>query len=126
MKDLRDFIKLLRDKGELVTIDTPVDPVLEITEIADRVSKAQGPALLFTQPRGHSVPILINQFGSDKRVCLALRARSYDELAGRVEHLVSLDMPDTLGRSSRLWQGSKTWPRCSPGWWAAGLVRRSY
>ncbi len=52
MKDLRDFIRLLRDTGELVVIDTPVDPVLEITEIADRVVKAGGPALLFTNPKG--------------------------------------------------------------------------
>ena len=43
MKDLRDFIKLLRDHGQLAIVDTPVDPVLEITEIADRVVKAGGP-----------------------------------------------------------------------------------
>ena len=52
MKDLRDFIKLLRDKGQLAVVDTPVDPVLEMTEIADRVVKAGGPALLFTKPKG--------------------------------------------------------------------------
>ncbi len=74
MKDLHDFIKLLRDKGQLSVIDTPVDPVLEMTEIADRVVKAGGPALLFTKPKGYSFPVLINQFGSDERMCLALRA----------------------------------------------------
>ncbi len=52
MNDLRDFIRLLRDRGQLAVIDTPVDPVLEITEIADRVGKAGGPALLFTHPKG--------------------------------------------------------------------------
>ena len=95
MKDLRDFIKLLRDRGQLAIIDTPVDPILEITEIADRVGKAGGPALLFTRPKGHRVPIFINQFGSHERVCLALRADSYESLAGRVERLVSPDLPDT-------------------------------
>ncbi len=51
MKDLREFIALLRDKGQLVEIDAPVDPILEMTEIADRAVKAGGPALLFTDPR---------------------------------------------------------------------------
>ena len=101
MIDLRDFIKLLRDKGQLAVVDTPVDPVLEITEIADRVVKAGGPALLFTQPKGSSFPVLINQFGSDERMCLALRAGSYAELSARVEALMSLEAP------SGAWQKMK-------------------
>jgi 4-hydroxy-3-polyprenylbenzoate decarboxylase len=95
MKDLRDFIRLLRDRGQLITIDTPVDPVLEITEIADRVGKAGGPALLFTKPIGHTTPVLINQFGSHERMCMALRVSSYDELVRRMEDLVAMDMPDS-------------------------------
>ena len=66
MKDLRDFIDLLRNMGELVVIDAPVDPILEITEIADRVGKTGGPALLFTRPKGSTVPVLMNQFGSER------------------------------------------------------------
>ena len=93
MKDLRDFIKLLRDRGELTVIDTPVDPVLEITEITDRVSKAGGAALLFTNPKGSSIPVLMNQFGSEKRVCMALRSDSYDDLATRVQKLITLEAP---------------------------------
>ncbi len=93
MKDLRDFIKLLRDRGQLAIVDTPVDPILEITEIADRVVKAGGPALLFTRPKGYRVPVFINQFGSDERMCLALRSGSYDDLAARVEGLTSLEVP---------------------------------
>jgi 4-hydroxy-3-polyprenylbenzoate decarboxylase len=93
MKDLRDFIRLLRDRGELVTIDTPVDPVLEITEITDRVVKMGGPALLFTRPRGSDIPVLVNQFGSDNRMCMALRVTSYQELTRRVEALVAFDLP---------------------------------
>jgi len=93
MKDLRDFIELLRAKGQLRVIETPVDPVLEIAEIADRVVKAGGPALLFTHPKGSEFPVLINQFGTDERMCAALRASSYDELAERVRSLVAFEMP---------------------------------
>jgi len=95
MKDLRDFVGLLRDRGWLTVIDEPVDPVLEMTEIADRVVKSGGPALLFTQPKGHSMPVLMNQFGSHERMWLALRAESYDDLAGRVRSLVAMEMPDS-------------------------------
>ena len=93
MKDLRGFIELLQGAGRLSVVDTPVDPVLEISEIADRVVKAGWPALLFTHPKGSSFPVLINQFGSDEQMCLALRAGSYDELAARVQSLVSLEVP---------------------------------
>jgi 4-hydroxy-3-polyprenylbenzoate decarboxylase len=58
MKDLREFIALLREKEQLAIVDAPVDPVLEMTEIADRVVKASGPALLFTNPKGYSVPLV--------------------------------------------------------------------
>jgi 4-hydroxy-3-polyprenylbenzoate decarboxylase len=74
MKDLRDFIRLLRDRGELATVDTSVDPVLEITEIADRLVKSGAGAALY-QPQGHDFPVLINQFGSDTRVCWACAPR---------------------------------------------------
>ncbi len=93
MKDLRDFIELLRAEGELAVIDTPVDPVLEITEIADRVVKAGGPALLFTHPKGSDFPVLINQFGSDRRMCMALRAGSYGEVADRIRTLAAFEPP---------------------------------
>ncbi|MGI5940207.1 MAG: menaquinone biosynthesis decarboxylase [Thermoleophilia bacterium] len=95
-------MKLIRDKGQLVTIDTPVDPVLEITEIADRVGKAGGAALLFTHPKGSTIPVLINAFGSHERMCLALRVSSYDELTRRVEDLVAMELPSTA------WQKLKT------------------
>jgi 4-hydroxy-3-polyprenylbenzoate decarboxylase len=93
LNDLRDFVRLLRDKGELVEIDRPVDPVLEITEITDRVVKAGGPALLFRHPRGSSIPVLTNQFGSDRRMALALRSTSYDALAQKVRALTELEVP---------------------------------
>ena len=86
----------MRAEGELVVIDTPVDPILEMTEIADRVVKVRGPALLFMHPKGYSTPVLMNQFGSDRRTCLALRADSYEELAGRVTALTAIEMPQGL------------------------------
>ena len=52
-RDLKEFVKILRERGELKEIQTEVDPHLEITEITDRVVKRQGPALLFTNVKGH-------------------------------------------------------------------------
>ncbi|CAD83295.1 3-polyprenyl-4-hydroxybenzoate decarboxylase (ubiquinon biosynthesis) [Candidatus Blochmanniella floridana] len=71
-KDLRNFIKTLEYQGELKKIDFPVDPNLEITEIAHRTLKSQGPALLFTNPIGHSIPILCNLFGTISRIELGI------------------------------------------------------
>ena len=81
MKDLRDWIELLRAEGELAEITAEVDPHLEITEIADRTMKAGGPALLFRNVRGSPMPVLINQFGTERRMCLALGVESLDEVA---------------------------------------------
>ena len=77
--DLREWIAALERAGELKRIKTEVDPVLEIAEITDRVSKGSfagegaratlkpgGPALLFENPKGSPIPVLINQFGSEK------------------------------------------------------------
>jgi 4-hydroxy-3-polyprenylbenzoate decarboxylase len=71
-KDLRDFIAQLEQRGELVRISQPVDPVLEITEIADRTLRGGGPALLFENPKGYSIPVLANLFGTPKRVALGM------------------------------------------------------
>jgi len=65
----------------LVRIKEPVSPYLEITEITDRVCKAGGPALLFEQVPGHAMPVLMNAFGSLKRMCLALEVDSLDDIA---------------------------------------------
>ncbi len=70
--DLRDFIAQLEKIGELKRIKTPVDPVLEMTEICDRVLKAGGPAILFEHPIGHSMPVLANLFGTPHRVALGM------------------------------------------------------
>jgi 4-hydroxy-3-polyprenylbenzoate decarboxylase len=70
--DLRDFVAQLEQLGELKRITVEVDPELEMTEIADRVLRAGGPALLFEKPKGHSVPVLANLFGTPRRVALGM------------------------------------------------------
>jgi len=73
-RDLRDFVGQLERLGELKRVAVEVDPRLEMTEICDRVLKAGGPAVLFEKPKGHSIPVLGNLFGTAKRVALAMGA----------------------------------------------------
>lgn len=98
MRDLRDWITALRKAGELVKIGAEVDAHLEITEIADRQMKAPGggKALLFTNVRGSNMPVLINQFGSWKRLGMALGVDHPDDLAGRISELIELQPPQGL------------------------------
>ena len=70
--DLRDFMAALEQRGELVRIATEVDPVLEMTEIADRTLRQGGPALLFENPKGFDTPVLVNLFGTERRVALGM------------------------------------------------------
>ena len=70
--DLRDFLAQLEKMGELKRIATPVSTHLEMTEICDRVLRAQGPAILFENPVGHTMPVLANLFGTPRRVALAM------------------------------------------------------
>jgi 4-hydroxy-3-polyprenylbenzoate decarboxylase len=75
-QDLRDFLQQLEQRGELRRISLPVDTYLEMTEIADRVLRAGGPALLFEKPhtrgRGQTMPVLVNLFGTPQRVALGM------------------------------------------------------
>ena len=92
--DLRDFINALEQRGELVRISTEVDPRLEMTEIADRTLRAGGPALLFENPKGHSVPVLANLFGTEKRVVLGMGGEDLDALREIGELLAYLRQPE--------------------------------
>src|SRR5213592_3649117 len=82
--DLRAWIALLEREGELVRVGAEVDPHLEVTEIVDRTVKAGGPALLFERPKGSSHPLLINQFGTERRMCLAFGVRRLDEVGQKL------------------------------------------
>jgi 4-hydroxy-3-polyprenylbenzoate decarboxylase len=91
-RDLREFIKVLETKGLLRRITAEVDPILEITEITDRVSKKYGPALLFENVKGSDVPVLINAFGTYERMNLALGVNSLDEIGAEI--LTFLQVPE--------------------------------
>ena len=110
--DLREWIAALEKAGELVRVKEPVSPKLEITEIADRASKAGsgvrgvkgakgyapgGPALLFENVVGHpGHKVLINQFGSERRMALALGVERLDEIAERIQGLMNVKAPEGL------------------------------
>jgi len=90
-RNLNEFIQKLREEGELIEIQTPVSPNLEITEITDRISKSPqgGKAILFWN-NGTSFPVLMNMFGSEKRICLALGIEKLDDLKDRIELLIEI------------------------------------
>jgi len=94
-QDLQDFLRALKDKGLLKTIEAEVDPVLEITEITDRVVKNKGPALYFSRVKGSPYPLVINTFGTMERMAMALGVASLDEVARRLQEY--LDLPHAAG-----------------------------
>lgn len=93
-KDLRDFITLLEERGQLKRIVHPVDPVLEMTEICDRVLRAKGPALLFENPIGYNTPVLANLFGTPERVALGMGEESVEALREVGKLLAMLKEPE--------------------------------
>src|SRR5215212_4968843 len=98
-RDLRAFIKQLDQAGELRHVEAKVSPRLEITEIADRVMKSGGPALLFENVEGSTMPVLINAFGSRRRMSMALGVEDLDEHAQRIRKLVTMAPPaDFVGK----------------------------
>ena len=99
--DLRSWIALLEREGELVRVDAEVDPDLEVTEIVDRTVKAGGPAILFTNPRGSRYPLLINQFGTERRMCMAFGEPTLDDVACKLEEIIAMQPPTTLGDKLR-------------------------
>ncbi len=83
-EDLREFIQRLEEEGELARIGHEISPVLEMTEIADRAVKAGGKALLFEKPKGYDIPVLLNAFGTEKRMKLALEVERFEEIGERL------------------------------------------
>ncbi|MGC9522080.1 MAG: menaquinone biosynthesis decarboxylase [Anaerolineae bacterium] len=97
---LRDFVEFLEERDQLARIAVPVSPVLEITEIVDRVSKgpaAQNKALLFENVTGHDMPVLANAFGSPQRMAWALGVEELEDLRRKLEALLDLSPPDGIG-----------------------------
>src|ERR1035438_1503182 len=95
-RDLREFIRALEEKGELKRIAIEVDPILEITEFADRAVKSGGPALLFEKPKGYGTPVLINAFASMRKMEIALEVASMEEIAARIVEFLEMRMPEGL------------------------------
>jgi len=92
--DLREFITFLERRGDLKRVRVAVDPKLEMTEICDRVLRAGGPALLFENPKGYSVPVLANLFGTEQRVAFGMGAENTEALREIGEVLAFLRQPD--------------------------------
>ncbi|MGE5060571.1 MAG: menaquinone biosynthesis decarboxylase [Betaproteobacteria bacterium] len=94
--NLSDFVQVLEKSGELKRIAHPVKAELEIAEIADRVMKAGGPALLFENVVGKNIPLLINAFGSMKRMSIALGVNDIEEIAKKISKLIQIQPPRTF------------------------------
>lgn len=103
-KDLRDFINQLEQQGELKRIKLEVDPYLEMTEICDRTLRAKGPALLFENPKGHSIPVLANLFGTPERVALGMGQDSISALREVGKLLAFLKEPDPPKGMKDAWE----------------------
>lgn len=109
LNDLRDFIAILEERGQLARVRQPVSPLLEITEITDRVSKGprqQNKALLFENVAGYHVPVLINAFGNPQRMAWALGVDELEELNRRLAQVLDPRLPrglrETLARGQDL------------------------
>ncbi len=103
-KDLRDFIRQLEAKGELVRITQPIDTDLEMTEIADRTLRAGGPALLFENPKNHDMPVLANLFGTPERVAMGMGQESVEALLEVGKLLAYLKEPEPPKGLKDLWE----------------------
>jgi 4-hydroxy-3-polyprenylbenzoate decarboxylase len=134
--DLRQWIAALDRAGELKRIQTEVDPILEIAEITDRVSKGRdsrnhpgGPALLFQNVKGYpGSQLFINQFGSEGRMKLALGVNSLDEVADRIRAFMDVKSPqgflDKLKMLPLLAEAGKFFPRTVPTGPCKEVIRR--
>ncbi len=121
-RNQQHFIEVLEKAGELVRIKEYVDPKLEIAEITDRISKTPGggKALLF-ENTGYDFPVLMNAYGSEKRMCLALGVQKLDDIAHEIEHLFHLlsapkeNIVDKLKLLPKLGQFASWMPKVKSG-----------
>lgn len=100
-KNLREYIQVLDEAGELLRIRDKVDPVLEISEWADRAVKSGGPALLFENPKGSEFPVLINHYGTASRMARAMGVSDIDEIQHDIEKLLPPKMPSGMADGFR-------------------------
>jgi len=133
VSDLKSFVEFLEQKGELIRISEPVDPTLEVTEIADRfVKNGENPALLFENPvpaalskehgrsevalksDGKPVPLLINLFASGQRMAWALGCESLEEAVAKIEEPLKMGPPEGLWDKVRMLGKLKDWGGSMP------------
>ncbi len=123
-RDLRDFMAQLEQLGELKRVASPVSPHLEMTELCDRTLRSGGPALLFENPAGHSIPVLGNLFGTSRRVALGMGATDVSELR-KFGHVLAMlkepepprglkDMLDLRSQVKSLWNMAPKELRSAP------------
>ncbi|MDP3722577.1 MAG: menaquinone biosynthesis decarboxylase [Candidatus Omnitrophota bacterium] len=103
MSDLQSFLTFLEREKQLARVRVEVDPELEITEIATRVVKQQGPALLFERVKGSSFPLAINILGSEQRIELAL-GRHPQQVGQELKRLLEAAMPPRPARILQEWR----------------------
>lgn len=95
-KNFQEFLSFLRKKGDLHEINVEVDPVLEVTEIYDRIVKKEGPALYFSKIKGSEIPLVINAFGSHARTAAALGVSNAENIAKEIEELTEMKVPEGI------------------------------
>ncbi|MBI4649765.1 UbiD family decarboxylase, partial [Candidatus Desantisbacteria bacterium] len=95
-KDLRHYISSLEENNWLMRVKTEVNAELEIAEISNRMTRSNGPALLFEKVTGYTYPVLINAFGSMERMSHALCVNNLEEIGTRIEEIIKLKAPDSL------------------------------
>ena len=103
-KDLRDFIAILEQRGELKRVTQEIDPNLEMTEICDRTLRAAGPAILFENPKGYDVPVLGNLFGTPERVAFGMGEESVEALREVGKLLAALKEPEPPKGMKDAWE----------------------
>jgi len=101
-KHLQEFVDLLESEGELIRIKEFVDPNLEVTEVVDRISKSNNNKAILFENTGTDFPILINSMGSEKRMCLALKVSSLDQIKDEIEDLFKMMTAPKEGILSKL------------------------
>ena len=105
-RSLTEFLTALDDAGELLHVRTPLSQDLEIAELTDRVHRAGGPALLFENVPGSTMPVVTNLLGSTRRIALALGVPDLEEVAERVGHLARLRPPAGIAGALRDLEGT--------------------
>jgi 4-hydroxy-3-polyprenylbenzoate decarboxylase len=113
---LADFVSELQDDGDLVRIAAEVDSHLELAAVTDRICKLStaGPAVFFENVKGRSMPVVANLLGSRRRMCKALGAASFDEVAARIAGLIHPEVPEGWLETLKLVPQMTQWTRLPP------------